>query len=107
MYVMEKRPEYELDLLRKASEYWEEVRSMASRHIEAMSTKLTAAGHRVESTLVEAPHIGAALVEHVNKRQCDLAIVGDQRETIVARVLLGSTSRHVLRQASCSILIAR
>ena len=107
VYVMETRPEYELDLLRKASAYWEEVRSTASGHIETMSDELTDAGHRVQRTLVEAPHIGAALVEHANKRDCDLIIVGDRRETIVARILLGSTSRHVLRQAPCSVLIAR
>ncbi len=107
VYVMETRPEYELDLLRKASAYWEEVRSMASGHIETMSDELTAAGYRVQRTLVEAPHIGAALVEHANKRDCNLIIVGDRRETIVARILLGSTSRHVLRQAPCSVLIAR
>lgn len=107
VYVMETRPEYELDLLRKASAYWEEVRSTASRHIETMSDELTAAGHRVKSELVEAPHIGAALVDHANKRDCDLIIVGDRRESILARMLLGSTSRHVLRQAPCSVLIAR
>jgi len=107
VYVMESRPEYELELLRKATAYWKELRSTASRHLGMMDDKLTASGHRVESKLVEAPHIGAALVEHATKRDCGLIIVGDRRESIVARMLLGSTSRHVLRQAPCSVLIAR
>ena len=77
VYVMETRPEYELDLLRKASAYWEELRSTASKHIETMSDELTAIGHGVQRTLIEASHIGAALVEHANKRDCDLIIVGD------------------------------
>ena len=72
-----------------------------------MGEALTAAGHRVQRELVEAPHIGAALVEHANKQDCDLIIVGDRRETIIGRTLLGSTSRHVLRQAACSVLLAR
>ncbi len=58
-------------------------------------------------TIAAVMFIGAALVEHASKRNCDLIIVGDQREAIVARILLGSTSRHVLRQAQCSVLIVR
>ncbi|WP_162006570.1 universal stress protein [Roseimaritima sediminicola] len=107
VYVMEKRPEYELDLLRSASAYWKEVRSVAAEHIETVTETLTAAGHRVEAELVEAPHIGAALAEHARKQATDLIIVGDQRQSMVQRVLLGSTSRHVLRHGPCSVLIAR
>lgn len=107
VYVMETRPEYDLDLLRRASTYWKEMQSAASKHVETMGDALTSAGHQVQRRLVEAPHIGAALVEHARKRDCQLIIVGDRRETIVGRLLLGSTSRHVLRHAPCSVLIAR
>lgn len=105
--VMETQPGYEVNLIRKASAYWSQVHSTAARHIESMREELETAGYRARTALVEAPHVGAALVEHAGKRQCDLIIVGDQRESIVTRVLLGSTSRHVLRQAACSVLIAR
>lgn len=107
VYVMERHPEYELDLLRKASAYWSEVRSTAVGHMDQMCADLQAIGYRVNSTLLEAPHVGAALIEQAKKLDCNLIVVGDRRETMMSRILLGSTSRHVLRQAPCSVLIVR
>ncbi|PAY16117.1 hypothetical protein CKO51_28350 [Rhodopirellula sp. SM50] len=107
MYVMEKRAYYELDLLRKASAYWKEVRSTASCHIEVMQAELQSAGYVVHAKLTDAPHIGQALVDYAAEHDCNLVVTGYQRDTLVERILLGSTSRYILRQAPCSVLIAR
>lgn len=107
MYVMENRAYYELDLLRKASAYWKEVRSTAARHIEAMQAELQSAGYVVHAKMADAPHIGQALVDYSAEHDCELVVTGHQRDTLVERIMLGSTSRYILRQAPCSVLIAR
>jgi len=51
--------------------------------------------------------IGQALLDYATEHECKLIITGDRCGTIVERIVLGSTSRYVLREAPCSVLIAR
>lgn len=107
MHVMETMPFYELDLLKKASAYWKAARSAATKHIDDLLPRLQSLGYHVDSELVDAPHIGQAITNYIEIETCDLVILGDQRESLADRILLGSTSRHVLRHAKSSVLIAR
>jgi nucleotide-binding universal stress UspA family protein len=61
----------------------------------------------VKAHLIEHEHIGNGLVKFATDNQCDLMVVGEQPQSTLARALLGSVSRFVLRHAPCSVWIAR
>ncbi|PHQ33894.1 universal stress protein [Rhodopirellula bahusiensis] len=107
LHVMETHPEYELHLLKKISAYMEEVRSAAWKLMESTRPKLESLGIHVRPMLVESAHIGQTIVDYADSHDCDLIIVGDQDDTMIERVMLGSVSRFVVRHASQSVLIAR
>ncbi|EMI18588.1 universal stress protein [Rhodopirellula maiorica SM1] len=65
----------------------------------------TAAHVRVESIVHD--HIGEGLVRYLEENQCDIVVVGETPRTRLGRVLMGSTSRFVLRHAPCSVWITR
>ncbi|KLU07475.1 putative universal stress protein [Rhodopirellula islandica] len=107
LHVMETHPEYELHLLKKVSAYMEEVRSAAWKLMESTRPHLESLGMKVQPMLVESAHVGQTIVDYADSHQCDLIIVGDQDESLIERVMLGSVSRFVLRHASQSVLVAR
>ncbi|GAA5509667.1 universal stress protein [Novipirellula caenicola] len=65
----------------------------------------TAAHVRVESIVHD--HIGEGLVRYLEENECDIVVVGETPRTRLGRVLMGSTSRFVLRHAPCSVWITR
>jgi nucleotide-binding universal stress UspA family protein len=54
-----------------------------------------------------ADHIGEAIVEQAEDDKADLVVVGDTGHSVFSDLLLGSTSKYVLRHAPCSVLISR
>ncbi|TWU47342.1 putative universal stress protein [Rubripirellula tenax] len=62
------------------------------------------------STTVEVPranHIGDAIVSAAEANVNDLIVIGDSGHTLIGDLLLGSTSKYVLRHAPCSVWISR
>ena len=57
--------------------------------------------------LVALGHAGEQIVEASLANRADLVVVGARRQGAVRRLLLGSTSEHVLNHAPCSVLIVR
>lgn len=47
------------------------------------------------------------IVDRANKLGVEMIIVGSRGRTGLARLVLGSTAEHVVREASCSVLVAR
>tara|TARA_R110002049_G_scaffold50370_3_gene143109 strand:- start:150871 stop:151791 length:921 start_codon:yes stop_codon:yes gene_type:complete len=107
VHVMEVVNFQQQDVLTKASAYWQEARSVAAKLIAKHEHRFQALGFETISRLLEFDHAGRALVDHAQSERCDLIIVGDQQETALERILLGSTSRHVLRHANVCVLISR
>ena len=48
-----------------------------------------------------------AILAQIRERAIDLAVLGSRRKGSLTRLLLGSTSEQVLREAACSVLIVR
>ncbi len=57
--------------------------------------------------LVAIGHAGDQIVSAILDQQADLAVVGARRQGAIRRLLLGSTSDHVLLHAPCSVLVVR
>jgi len=57
--------------------------------------------------LVAAGHAGEQILRAIDANRIGLVIVGARRQGAVRRLLLGSTSEHVLAHAPCSVLVVR
>lgn len=58
-------------------------------------------------TLLRERHIGDALVRSAEKSDADVIVMGDSGHSALGRLLMGSTSKYVLRHAGCSVWISR
>ncbi|WP_442509381.1 universal stress protein [Novipirellula sp. SH528] len=98
---------YDQELFHQASKYREDLRPIAIETIDKIKAELQSKGFTTHSKTIESNHIGHGILEYAEQQKCDLIITGDQRETLIQRLFLGSNSRHVLRHAHCSVLISR
>jgi nucleotide-binding universal stress UspA family protein len=57
--------------------------------------------------VVQASHVGDAIVDFSKKHHTDILVLGDTGHGLLSRFLLGSVSRFVLRHARCSVWISR
>ena len=62
---------------------------------------------KVSPTLMRGHHIGDAIVRHAEAENSDLIVLGDSGHGSFERILLGSTTRYVLRNANCSVWISK
>jgi len=62
---------------------------------------------KVETLTIESEHVGEGLVRTVEQRDVDLVVVGETPRGVIGRLLLGSTTRFVLRHVPCSVWITR
>ena len=78
-----------------------EARTAAAQHLVATGRRR---GVRT-SFLVWEGEAGPAIVEAAASEGADLIIVGSHRRGPVGRILLGSVSEHVVRNARCPVLV--
>ena len=62
---------------------------------------------KIKYSVREVLNAGNAIAGMVNEEHADLIIMGDTGKSAIARLFLGSASRHVLHHAHCSVWIAR
>lgn len=77
---------------------------------EAAAQEIVVAGRRAGVSvrfLVWEGEPGTAIVEAAIAESADLVVVGTHGRSRVGRLVLGSVSDHVVRHASCPILIVR
>ena len=73
---------------------------------QALVVRGRAAGVSVEFLVWEGEP-GASIVDAAASERADLIIVGSHGRGRVGRLLLGSVSEHVVRHASCPVLVVR
>ncbi|MGH2689611.1 MAG: universal stress protein [Actinomycetota bacterium] len=76
-----------------------------SVEIEVLSERLRGAGFRAAARMLHGPPATTIVTEAAAGRH-HLTVVGAGRHAFLGRILLGSTSFHVLHAALCSVLIA-
>lgn len=98
---------YRQDIRQKASESWGIFVKQAQQQILDLETQLQKLNLNTETHLVEGDHVGEALINYAEMHGCDLIMTGDSDSGLLTRLFMGSTSRYVLRHATCSVLIVR
>lgn len=96
-----------IEFAEAATEAWAEARDEAREALDSKAAELSKAGFDVETVLASAEHVGHELCTQAEKAKADLIAVGDQGHDAMARFVLGSVSRYVLRHAKTSVWIAR
>jgi len=84
-----------------------EIKKSAQQAVDRAAEQLRKLTPNVQTHVVERNHAGDALVEFAMKRGSDIIVLGKSSQDLFGRLILGSTSRYVLRHANCSIWIAR
>ncbi|MEO1618612.1 MAG: universal stress protein [Planctomycetota bacterium] len=70
-------------------------------------TALTGTLPKTKTEVLQKQHAGAALVEAADQSQASMIVVGDVGHSLLDDILLGSTTKYVLRHAACSVWISR
>jgi nucleotide-binding universal stress UspA family protein len=79
----------------------------SNRAVEKASDQLRQLHLNPKPHLIESEHVGEGLVRFAEQHQIDLVVVGEAPSNMITRMLMGSTSRYVLRHAACCVWITR
>lgn len=95
------------DILSSAIEEGTRLRSEAARTAAEGAAQLSSHGFDVTAETIETDHIGDGILQAADKFGSHLIVIGDAGRGPLTRLLLGSTSRYVLRHAQQSVWIVR
>jgi nucleotide-binding universal stress UspA family protein len=85
-----------------------EISEDAQRVLDMAEAQAERAGYRLESVLVQARDIGAALVDEAVERDADLLVVGlPYRTKFGGDFAIGRAVPYVLKNAPCAVWVAR
>ena len=85
-----------------------EISEDAQRVLDMAETQAERAGYRLESVLVQARDIGAALVDEAVERDADLLVLGlPYRTKFGGDFAIGRAVPYVLKNAPCAVWVAR
>ncbi len=80
----------------------------AQRVLDRAEAQAETAGHELESVLVQARDVGAAIVDEAVERAADLLVVGlPYRTKFGGDFAIGRTVPYVLKNAPCAVWVAR
>ena len=80
----------------------------AQRVLDMAESTAEAAGWRLETVLLQARDVGAALVDEASERDADLLILGlPYRKRFGGDFAIGRTIPYVLKNAACTVWVVR
>lgn len=91
------------DALINEERIYEAMKQRAEETVQQVKTKWPT----VTSKLVHDSRIGPAIIDAAEQANADVIVVGDSNHSTLDEILLGSTSKYVLRHAKRSVWIAR
>lgn len=89
--------------LMNEEEIFESMRGKTHQVTESIATKLP----RAKTEILSGYHIGNTIVDFAERQHSDLIIVGDTGHGMLHELVLGNTTKYILRHASCSVWISR
>lgn len=79
----------------------------AQKAVDVATKRLRSKVANVHEQVIEHDHIAEGLVQYTEQTHSDYLVIGDTGRSTIARALLGSVSRYVLRHAHCGVWITR
>ena len=83
----------------------EDMEEAARAELAEAAARLTAAGRRVEVTIVSSEFVGPALVAHAQESGADAIMMSTHGRRAVERLLLGSVADKVVRESEVPVLV--
>ncbi|TWU46143.1 Universal stress protein [Rubripirellula tenax] len=77
------------------------------QNARAAAEQLHNVAPRANGRVIDSEHFGESLVRFIEANDTDLVVLGETPRTRLSRILMGSMTRFVLRQAPCSVWITR
>ncbi len=90
-------------VLENEQEVFEELSASAEKAAQRLSGTVAGA----HATTIRGHHVGDALINQAETNSSDLIVLGDTGHNLLEEWLIGSTTKYVLRHATCSIWISR
>jgi len=82
-------------------------RTEADEHLEALRKQLVEGGAVEVRTQILEGHPGTAIVDAARANDADVIVMATHGRSGIGRALLGSVADHVVRHASCPVLLVR
>ena len=79
----------------------------AEKAVDVAARRLLEKVDKVHEHVIEHDHIAEGLVRYAEEAGSDFLMIGDTGRSKLARAILGSVSRYVLRHAGCGVWITR
>lgn len=96
-------PEYLVGI----EENYQEQADMARIQAEQLVGELSPMIPQVDAQVARGEHVGEAILLAAEENRSNLIVVGNSGHGMLSELILGSTSKYVLRHAPCSVWIAR
>ncbi|QDV26471.1 universal stress protein [Aureliella helgolandensis] len=77
------------------------------RNAERMASQIASMLPKTNTLVPTSSHVGSAIANVAEETKADLVLVGDTGHSLLGELLLGSTSKYLLRHAPCSVWISR
>lgn len=77
----------------------------ASDHVKDVVAQLHSAGIESVQSRVEVGHVAEAILKTVDELACDTILMATHGRSAVKRFFLGSTAEHIIREASCPVVL--
>jgi len=74
--------------------------------LEALAVEARSQGHLAQAVMLSG-RPATAVANYARENGADLIVVAGPRENLARKMFLGSTALHILRTASCPVLVAR
>ena len=84
----------------------DELRDFGDKVFEGAMETVGHHGVKARSMMMDG-HSGVVIVRLAEREKVDLIVMGALGKTMVEEALLGSVSRHVVRHASCPVLVVK
>jgi len=88
-------------------EFFDAQEQMAAKHVRAVMDQCLAVGVACQGSTVDGLQPWEAIVEHAEKMQCDLLVMGSHGRSGLATVFLGSETQDVLSHTKIPVLVVR
>ncbi len=82
-------------------------REQAQISAERASERVKHVAPKIEPNVIESEHVGESIINFAEVQGSNLIVMGEHHRNPLARLMLGSVSRYVLRHAGCSVWISR
>ena len=98
----------EEDSFNVLDENWEPERVQETRCAgERMASQIADRMPNTTSQLMRERHVGDSIVRNAEETDCDLLVVGESGHNLLRRLVLGSTTKYLLRHSPCTVWISR